>query len=198
MTGCAHHMPFGTECLDDGRVRFRLWAPQAERVTLRIEDIPSPLELDMAAETGGWFGIVTSYGAPGSRYRYRIDGGPPLPDPASRFQPDDVHGASEVIDPKAYQWADIDWIGRPWREAVLYELHVGTFTPEGSFAAAKQRLGHLADLGVTAIELMPVADVRRRAQLGLRRRAPATPSSTRLRPDLRTSRRSSTPPTHAA
>ena len=95
-----------------------------------------------------------------------------MPDPASRFKPDDVHGASEVVDPAAFAWRDDAWRGRPWDEAVIYELHVGTFTPRRAPSpAVSERLDYLAELGVTAIELMPVADFPGRAQLGLRRRA---------------------------
>ena len=82
----------------------------------------------------------------------------PLPDPASRHQPEDVHGPSEVVDPAAHRWTDAAWRGRPWAEAVVYELHIGAFTPEGSFRAAIERLPHLAALGVTALQIMPVAD----------------------------------------
>ena len=89
-----------------------------------------------------------------------------VPDPASRFQPEDVHGPSEVVDPAAYAWADRDWRGRPWHEAVIYELHIGTFTPEGSFIGAIGKLDHLASLGVTAIEIMPVADFPGRRNWG--------------------------------
>ena len=81
-----------------------------------------------------------------------------MPDPASRYNPDDVHGASEVIDPAAFDWQDTAWRGRPWEEAVVYELHVGTFSPEGTFAGVIERLDYLVELGVTALELMPVAD----------------------------------------
>ena len=103
-----------------------------------------------------------------------------MPDPASRFQPRDVHGPSEVVDPAAFDWHDDGWRGRPWHEAVLYELHVGTFTPDGTYAAAAARLDYLADLGVTAVELMPLAEFPGRAQLGLRRRA-AVRARARLR-----------------
>src|SRR5690606_21659937 len=96
--------------------------------------------------------------AAGSRYRYRIDGRLLVPDPASRFNPDDVHGASEVIDPGAFVWQDEDWYGRPWHEAVVYELHVGSFSPQGDFAGVEAKLDYLVALGVTAIELRPVAD----------------------------------------
>ncbi len=95
---------------------------------------------------------------PGSRYRFRIDGDLLVPDPASRFQPESVDGPSEVIDPRAFEWADQGWRGRAWEEAILYELHVGAFTERGDFAGVAQRLDHLVALGVTAVELMPVAE----------------------------------------
>ena len=98
--------------------------------------------------------------------------------------PEDVHGPSEVIDPHGYAWRDEGWVGRPWHEAVIYELHIGTFTPEGSFAAARAKLPELAALGITVIELMPLADFPGRAQLGLRRRA-----AFRARHQLRHARR---------
>ncbi len=112
----------------------------------------------MHAEPGGWFRLVTDAARPGDRYRYCIDGGPAVPDPASRFQPRDVHGPSEIIDPHAFEWRDDGWVGRAWSEAVIYELHVGCFSPEGSFDGVRERLDYIAGLGVTALELMPVAD----------------------------------------
>jgi maltooligosyltrehalose trehalohydrolase len=154
----AYAMPFGAECLDDGGVRFRLWAPDAERVTLQLEGVPGRGEVPLPAGEGGWREAIVAEAAAGCRYRFRIGDGLAVPDPASRFQPEDVHGPSEVIDPRAYRWACSDWRGRPWEETVLYELHVGTFTPEGTFRAAIEHLDELAALGVTAIELMPVAD----------------------------------------
>src|SRR5205085_9623683 len=93
-----------------------------------------------------------------SLYRYRLDGRRSLPDPASRFQPAGVHGPSQVVDPAEFIWTDADWRGVPLEQLVIYELHVGTFTPEGTFAGVESRLGALADLGVTAIELMPIAE----------------------------------------
>ena len=96
--------------------------------------------------------------APGDRYAYRLDGGPLRPDPASRYQPDGVHAASEVVATNSYSWRDTGWRGRPAGEQVVYEIHIGTFTPEGTFDAARRRLPYLADLGVTTVELMPVAD----------------------------------------
>jgi malto-oligosyltrehalose trehalohydrolase len=106
----------------------------------------------------GWFELSVEGASAGDRYRFRLDGGPFLPDPASRFQPDDVHAASEVIDPSAFCWSDDDWRGRPWEEAVFYELHVGAFTSEGTYAGVMSRLDHLVRTGVTALELMPLAD----------------------------------------
>ena len=103
---------------------------------------------------GGWHELAVEDAGPGTRYRFVLPSGARVPDPASRYAPFGVHGPSEVIDPDAYRWSDAEWSGRPWNETVLYELHVGTFTPEGTFRAATERLDHLKDLGITAIELM--------------------------------------------
>lgn len=148
-------MPFGAESLGDGATRFRLWAPDAGRVELVLGAAsPRPMQpLD-----GGWFENLVPVAGPGTRYRFRIDGEILVPDPASRANPDDVHGPSLVVDPLAFEWSDEGWLGRPWEEAVIYELHVGSFTPEGTFAGVATKLDYLAGLGVTAIELMPVAD----------------------------------------
>jgi maltooligosyltrehalose trehalohydrolase len=154
-------MPFGAELRDDG-VRFRLWAPGAKRIEVVIErrhrNGTAAETLPMAVRADGFHELVTERASAGSRYRYRIDGNIEVADPASRANPDDVHGASEVVDPRAFEWDEGGWRGRPWHEAVIYELHVGTFTPEGTFRATMERLPYLASLGVTAIELMPVAD----------------------------------------
>ena len=111
----------------------------------------------MRACEGGWHELHVPQACAGTRYRFVLPDGTRVPDPASRFQPDDVHGCSEVIDPAGYEW-NAPWAGRAWHEAVLYELHVGAFTPAGTFRAAIARLDHLAVLGITAIEIMPVAD----------------------------------------
>lgn len=111
----------------------------------------------MPDEGDGWRELVVEAPA-GTRYRYRVDGKLEVPDPATRFNPGDVHGASEVVAPEAFEWPDGSWRGRPWEEAIVYELHVGTFSPEGTFAGVEARLDYLAGLGVTAVELMPVAD----------------------------------------
>jgi malto-oligosyltrehalose trehalohydrolase len=152
----AHSMPFGAELQADGSVRFRFWAPSHERIELRLQGQEGALE--MQREAGGWHTLQTARAARGSRYQFILPDGLAVPDPASRFQPDDVHGPSEVIDPHAYRWHDLQWRGRAWHEAVLYELHVGCFTAAGTFVSAIERLRHLAELGVTAIEIMPLAD----------------------------------------
>jgi malto-oligosyltrehalose trehalohydrolase len=151
-----HAMPFGAELQPDGGVRFRLWAPKHERMALRIEGEARTLQLERQA--GGWHSLITRHAGAGSRYRYVLPDGMAVPDPASRYQPEDVHGPSEVIDPAAYRWQDLDWRGRPWVESVIYELHLGCFTAAGSFDAARERLRHVAELGATAIEIMPLSD----------------------------------------
>lgn len=152
-----HAMPFGAE-FAAGNTRFRLWAPSASKVALHLEGPGTPSILAMRQQDGGWFQLETVLAPMGKRYRYQIDDGLLVPDPASRYNPDDVHGASEVVDPAAFDWQDGNWMGRPWHEAVIYELHVGSFSPEGNFAGVERRLDELADLGITAIELMPIAD----------------------------------------
>jgi maltooligosyltrehalose trehalohydrolase len=153
-----HEMPFGAEYRDDGNVRFRLWAPAAKQVDLCIDGSSMPSRIALMPRENGWFELVTDAAKPGTRYRFRIDEALKVPDPASRFQPQDVHGPSEVIDPDDFDWQDESWHGRRWEEAVIYELHVGAFTSSGTFAAVRERLDYLADLGITALELMPVAD----------------------------------------
>ena len=154
-----HAMPFGAELDPRGGVSFRLWAPSAEKVELCLEDDRGRESITaMPAAENGWYRLHLPEAGPGSRYRFRINGDLRVPDPASRCQTDDVHGPSEVIDPAAFAWPDDGWQGRPWEETVLYELHVGAFTPEGTFRGVAERLDYLAGLGVTAIELMPVAD----------------------------------------
>jgi maltooligosyltrehalose trehalohydrolase len=150
-------MPFGTEVLEPGRVQIRLWAPNARDVELCLDAGRGETGRAMQAEGDGWFGLETAYADPGY-YCFRLDGGLRVPDPASRYQPDDVHGISQIIDPNGFAWRDTDWRGRAWEEAVIYELHIGTFTRAGTFKAVEQRLDYLVELGVTAIQLMPVAD----------------------------------------
>ena len=148
-------MKFGTQLLPEG-VRFRLWAPRSAAVSLKLYDLD--LVVPMMSLARGWFETEVELARPGMRYRFVLEDGTEVPDPASRYQPDDVDGPSEIIDPRAFPWSDAGWKGRPWEETVLYELHVGTFTHKGTFLAAIDRLDHLVELGVTAIELLPLAD----------------------------------------
>ena len=136
-------------------VSFRVWAPACERVAVVS---PSGAIEAMEAEGTGYFSLVSNRFAAGSFYAFGLDGLAPIRDPASRFQPDGPRGWSEVLDPDTFRWSDRGWTGIGPHGQVIYELHLGTFTPEGTFAAAAAELEHLADLGVTVVELMPVAD----------------------------------------
>jgi malto-oligosyltrehalose trehalohydrolase len=140
-------------------------------------------ELPMRKASTGWYALTVPTAGAGSRYQFRLPDGLLVPDPASRFNPDGVHGPSEVIDPAAFDWPDDDWLGRPWEDAVIYELHVGSFTPAGSFAGVIERLDYLAHLGVTAIELMPVAAFPGRRNWGYDGVLPFAPNATYGRPD---------------
>ncbi len=176
-----HRMPFGAEVREDGSTRFALWAPGAHTVELWLEDHGRPLP--MPRDAGGWADFTTREARPGARYRFRIDGELLVPDPASRFQLEDAHGPSEVIDPLAYGWSDAGWTGIPAERLVFYELHVGTFTPAGTFAGVIDRLDHLVSLGVTAVELMPVADFAGRWGWGYDGVLPFAPDSRYGRPE---------------
>lgn len=147
-------LPFGATVLAEGGVQFNLYAPAAQNVDVELDG--EGMRLPMQRSADGWFRLRTEEAHAGTRYSFVLPDGQRVPDPASRFQPDGVHEASEVVAPEMYRWRDAQWRGRPWQEAVLYELHVGTFTAEGTFAAAADRLDHLADLGVTAVEVMPI------------------------------------------
>ena len=151
MTGFARTLPFGATLLDGGRTRFRLWAPKERQVSVAI-DRGTPLA--MVPATDGWFELEASCEA-GATYFYRLESGQSVPDPAARAQADDVHGPSVVVDPSAYAWQHPGWQGRPWAETILYELHTGLF---GGFKGVQAELKRLADLGVTAVELMPIND----------------------------------------
>jgi maltooligosyltrehalose trehalohydrolase len=149
--------------VDGQGVCFRVWAPTASSVELELEHGSL---LPMAAEAEGYFTLRREGMAPGTRYRYRVDGRGPFPDPASRFQPAGVHGPSAVVDASGFAWTDQAWTGIELPDVVLYELHVGTFTPAGTFLAVRERLPLLRDLGVTAIELMPLGDFAGRRNWG--------------------------------
>ncbi len=147
----------GTTCLADGRVRFRVWAPRCRRVAVQVVGPPGRWPVAMAETGDGWFEAVLEGLGGGSRYNYILDGLRERPDPASRDLPDGVHGPSGVVDTSTFAWTDDGWRGLALKEMILYEIHVGTFTPQRSFEAIIPRLPQLRALGVTAIELMPVA-----------------------------------------
>jgi maltooligosyltrehalose trehalohydrolase len=137
----------------DGGATFRVWAPRAKQVELLLDDAP----LTMEAAADGWFTLRTR-AAHGADYAFSLDGGAALPDPASRWQPEGVHGPSRLVDPTRFGWSpeEASWRAPPLSASVIYELHVGAFTPDGTFDAAVQRLAGLRELGVTHVEVMPV------------------------------------------
>lgn len=168
MSTHAHTMPFGATVQAQG-VDFAFWAPSAEAVVLEHRAAASgstAVSLPMERDAHGWHRLSVPQAGQGDSYGFRLPDGTRVPDPASRFNPEDVHGPSMVIDPRHFEWTDETWRGRPWEEAVVYELHVGTFTDEGTFQTARQRLEELVDLGITAIELMPLADFPGRRNWG--------------------------------
>ncbi|HEX6638004.1 MAG TPA: malto-oligosyltrehalose trehalohydrolase [Steroidobacteraceae bacterium] len=171
---------FGPRWQSQGRALFRLWAPSQQTVRLRVARLDAALPMKPMA--GGWHQVDLRDAEPGDRYAFELADGTVVPDPASRFQPDDVHGWSELQSPAEYPWS-IPWRGRPWEELVIYELHVGTFTPEGTFVAAIEKLDHLAGLGITAVELMPVADFPGARNWGYDGVFPYAPDASYGRPD---------------
>ena len=175
-TRYAWSLPFGAQLLDDGRVRFRIWAPAQQAVELVLGD---DKRLPMRRSGDGWF-QVTAACAPGTEYRYRLDDGMTVSDPASRAQSADVHGPSVIVDPRSYQWRNGGWRGRPWQETVLYELHVGIC---GGFVGVMRELPRLAALGVTAVELMPINDFPGRRNWGYDGVLPYSPDTAYGTPD---------------
>ena len=147
---------FGSELRAEGGVIFRLFAPAVSSVQIATDEdaLDAREPLVMRSLGDGWHELTIEDAGLGTLYRFVLPDGSRVPDPVSRYAPAGVHGPSEVVDPNAFQWSDEEWHGRPWNEAVLYELHVGTLTPEGTFRAAIERLDHLKDLGITAVELM--------------------------------------------
>jgi malto-oligosyltrehalose trehalohydrolase len=176
-----HAMPFGAQ-IEDGGVRFRLYAPSAERVDLVYGTGDGDSTATLERVEGGFHELVAADAGPRTLYAFRI-GDLTFPDPASRYQPDGVHGRSLVVDPLAFAWPDDAWAGLPWNRHVFYEMHVGTFTPEGTYAAAQTKFDHLAALGVTAVELMPVADVPGTRNWGYDGVLPYSPSHNYGSPD---------------
>ncbi|NLS03947.1 malto-oligosyltrehalose trehalohydrolase [Rhizobium sp. P32RR-XVIII] len=172
-------MMFGPILTDDG-VLFRLWAPFHRRVSVKLEGA-KPLEMRPVGD--GWHHCEVSGAGPGTLYQFVLPDGLEVPDPASRFQPRDVHGPSEVIDLASYGWSREAWTGRPWEEIVIYEMHIGSFTQEGRFLPAIERLDHLRQLGVTAIQIMPVSDFPGRYGWGYDGVLPYAPDSSYGRPE---------------
>lgn len=153
--GFGYQFPFGAQMIDARRSRFRIWAPAAQAPTLEILDgEQANRTYAMQPEDHGFWSCIAPVGA-GSAYYYRLDDGFRVPDPASRLQRGDVHDPSLVVDPRDYQWQHPQWPGRPWPEMVIYEVHPGCW---GGFKGIEKKLGYLAELGITAVELMPVAD----------------------------------------
>ncbi|MFG1175544.1 malto-oligosyltrehalose trehalohydrolase [Erwiniaceae bacterium CAU 1747] len=144
---------WGAEYVAVGTVRFRLWAPGQASITLRLDG--NDRAMKPAGE--GWFELQVEEVKPGAEYSFVLSDGSAVPDPASRAQKATVNGPSLVVDPTGYRWQHDDWQGIPWERAVVYELHIGTFTPAGTFSAAIEKLPYLAELGITLIEVMPVA-----------------------------------------
>ena len=148
-------IPLGARCLAENRCGFLVWAPKAERVNVHLLS-PGDRVVPMQRLERGYFHVEVEGVGPGALYRYRLDGETERPDPVSRFQPQGVHGPSQVVD-HSFDWSDANWRGLSLRDYVLYELHTGTFTPEGTFDAIVPRIQDLKALGITAIEIMPVA-----------------------------------------
>ena len=158
-TKLARRLPVGAEALPGGGVHFRVWAPHRRRVAVVFEGESTLKPLTLGEEEGGYFSGLAEGAGEGTLYRFRLDGDAYLyPDPASRFQPEGPHGPSRVVDPTTFRWTDAGWKGASLKGQVVYEMHVGAFTREGTLAAATERLKELADLGVTCVELMPVAE----------------------------------------
>ena len=155
-TGVSRRLPIGAELSQPEGVHFRVWAPRARRVDVMLESDAAAVSLE--PESDGYHGGFVRAASVGARYRFCLDGGDPLPDPASRFQPEGPHGPSCVVDASTFRWTDANWRGVRLAGQVIYEMHIGTFTSEGTWQAAARELPELARVGISVIELMPVAD----------------------------------------
>jgi len=156
----ARRFPVGAELVAGGGVHFRVWAPNSKRVSVElstVRDFDGASTFDLLSEKGGHFSGFVEQAVEGMMYRYRLDRGS-FPDPVSRFQPDGPHGPSQIIDSDEYEWTDQSWKGPPAKGLVIYEMHIGTYTPEGTYAAAAEHFPRLAELGINLIEIMPVAE----------------------------------------
>ena len=172
-------MTFGPAFTEEG-ILFRLWAPLHDSVSLKLEGAGLR---PMQAADDGWHRCAVADAHAGRLYRFVLPDGSEVPDPASRFQPQDAHGPSEVIDLATYRWKTDAWAGRPWEEMIIYEMHIGCFTPGGSFRAAIERLDHLQQLGVTALQIMPVGEFPGRYGWGYDGVLPYAPDSSYGRPE---------------
>ncbi|MEJ8309688.1 malto-oligosyltrehalose trehalohydrolase [Agrobacterium larrymoorei] len=174
-----HTFDFGP-AISNNDIEFRLWAPFHDEVLLNIEgETPEAMKRD----DEGWHRLRKPKVEAATRYSFTLPDGLEIPDPASRFQPHDVHGPSEIVDLSRFQWQSTDWHGRPWEEIIIYELHVGTFSQEGTFQGAIAHLDHLRDLGITAIQIMPVADFPGGYNWGYDGVKPYAPDSSYGRPE---------------
>lgn len=149
-------LPVGAEATTAG-VHFRVWAPSRKRVDVVLDQDLQKI-IPLIREDGGYFSGAAADARPGSRYKYRLDGGDQFPDPASRFQPEGPHSWSEAIDPSQFRWTDQNWRGVPLEGQAIYEMHIGTFTKEGTWQSAREHLPRLAETGITVLEVMPVAE----------------------------------------
>jgi maltooligosyltrehalose trehalohydrolase len=136
--------------------KFDVWAPRAQKVSVRVEGVIHPMQKAAQKNRLGWWEATVEGAGPGSDYGFSLDDGDVLPDPRSPWQPYGVNGLSRLVNHAEFKWTDSDWQARPLSSAIIYELHIGTFSPEGTFAGAMQKLDHLVSLGVTHLELMPV------------------------------------------
>lgn len=156
MTTTTRRLPIGAEYRPGAGTHFRVWAPAASEVEVLLEDRAPAAAVPLEHEGDAYFCGLVAQAGPGTRYRLRLDGKDAFPDPASRWQPEGPHGPSEVVELDAFPWTDAAWPGVGPRGQVLYEMHIGTFTPEGTYAAAAQHLPFLKEVGITVLELMPL------------------------------------------
>src|SRR5215831_15224727 len=160
MSQIKRRYPIGAELVGENQTHFRVWAPKAREVDVVLEDVAETKRkfFPLIAEPGGYFSGAADAG-PGIRYHLRVNGAETFyPDPASRFQPDGPHGASCIVDPTAFRWTDSEWSGLKLEGQIFYEMHIGTFNKEGTWCAAAEQLSELARIGITVIEMMPVAE----------------------------------------
>src|SRR5256885_1696165 len=160
MSQAKRRYPIGAELVGEKQTDFRVWAPKAQQVDVVLKGTAGakPHFCSLTAEPGGYFSGATDAGA-SARYRFRVNGAENFyPDPASRFQPDGPHGSSCIVDPTQFRWSDADWAGLKLKGQIFYEMHIGTFTSEGTWRAAAEQLPELARIGITVIAMMPVAE----------------------------------------